>query len=45
MPWHERYFNRLGEIRDRSYEQQRYRASGLTLVTAVVILWNEPPKL
>jgi hypothetical protein len=23
------FFNRLGEIRDRSYEQQRYRASGL----------------
>ena len=25
---------RPGEIRDRSFEQQRYRASGLTLVTA-----------
>jgi hypothetical protein len=23
----------LGEIRDRSFEQQRYRASGLNLVT------------
>ena len=23
------FFNRLGEIRDRSFEQQRYRASGL----------------
>jgi TnpA family transposase len=34
------FFNRLGEIRDRSYEQQRYRASGLTLVTAAIILWN-----
>ena len=22
------FFNRLGEIRDRSFEQQRYRASG-----------------
>jgi TnpA family transposase len=31
---------RLGEIRDRSFEQQRYRASGLTLVTAAVALWN-----
>ncbi len=31
---------RLGEIRDRSFEQQRYRASGLTLVTAAIILWN-----
>ncbi|HDX1837168.1 TPA: hypothetical protein RN794_005124, partial [Escherichia coli] len=28
------FFNRLGEIRDRSFEQQRYRASGLNLVTA-----------
>jgi len=34
------FFNRLGEIRDRSYEQQRYRASGLTLVTAAIVLWN-----
>jgi len=31
---------RLGEIRDRSFEQQRYRASGLTLVTAAIVLWN-----
>ena len=38
------FFNRLGEIGDRSYEQQRYRASGLTLVTAAIILWNEPLK-
>ena len=34
------FFNRPGEIRDRSFEQQRYRASGLNLVTAVVVLWN-----
>jgi TnpA family transposase len=26
------FFNRLGEIRDRSFENQRYRASGLNLV-------------
>lgn len=32
--------SRLGEIRDRSFEQQRYRASGLTLVTAAIALWN-----
>jgi TnpA family transposase len=32
------FFNRLGEIRDRSFEQQRYRASGLNLVTAAIIL-------
>jgi len=30
---------RLGENRGRSIEQ-RYRASGLTLVTAAIALWN-----
>jgi len=34
------FFNRLGEIRDRGFEQQRYRASGLNLVTAAIVLWN-----
>jgi len=34
------FFNRLGEIRDRSYENQRYRASGLNLVVAAILLWN-----
>jgi len=34
------FFNRLGKIRDRSFEQQRYRASGLNLVTAAIVLWN-----
>ncbi len=34
------YFNRLGEIRDRSFESQRYHASGLNLVVAAIILWN-----
>jgi len=34
------FLNRLGEIRDRSYENQRYRASGLNLVVAAIILWN-----
>jgi len=34
------FFNRLGEIRDRSFENQRYRASGLNLVVAVILLWN-----
>lgn len=34
------FLNRLGEIRDRSFENQRYRASGLNLVVAVIILWN-----
>ena len=34
------FFNRLGEIRDRGFEQQRYRASGLILITAAIVLWN-----
>ncbi len=34
------FFNRLGEIRDRSFEQQRYRASGLNLLTAAIVHWN-----
>lgn len=34
------FFNRLGEIRDRSYENQRHRASGLNLLVAAIILWN-----
>jgi TnpA family transposase len=31
--------HRLGEIRDRGLEN-RYRASGLTLLTAAISLWN-----
>ena len=34
------FLNRLGQIRDRSYEQQRYRAGGLTLLTSAIVLWN-----
>ena len=34
------FFNRLGEMRDRSFENQSYRASGLTLTTAAIVLWN-----
>ncbi len=34
------FFNRLGEIRDRSYDNQRHRASGLNLLVAAIILWN-----
>jgi TnpA family transposase len=34
------FFYRLGEIRDRSFENQRYRASGLNLVIAAISLWN-----
>lgn len=34
------FFNRLGEIRDRSFENQRHKASGLNLVTAAIVFWN-----
>jgi len=34
------FFHRPGEIWDRSYENQRYRASGLNLVIAAITLWN-----
>jgi TnpA family transposase len=34
------FFNRLGEMRDRSFENQRYRASGLNLAVAAIVLWN-----
>ena len=34
------FFNRLGEMRDRSFENQNYRAGGLNLVVAAIILWN-----
>ncbi|MBB5331700.1 hypothetical protein HDF14_005349 [Edaphobacter lichenicola] len=34
------FFNGLGEIRDRSFENQRHRASGLNLVVAAITLWN-----
>ena len=34
------YFNRLGEVRDRSFESHRYRAGGLNIVTAAIIPWN-----
>jgi TnpA family transposase len=34
------FFNRLGELRDRSFENQRYRASGLNLIVATIVLWN-----
>lgn len=34
------FLNRLGELRDRSFENQMYRASGLNLVVAAIVLWN-----
>ena len=34
------FFNQLGEMRDRSFENQAYRASGLNLLVSAIILWN-----
>jgi TnpA family transposase len=34
------FFHRLGELRDRTFENQAYRASGLNLLVAAIILWN-----
>ena len=34
------FFHRLGEIRDRTFENQRYRACGLNLAVTAIILWN-----
>ena len=34
------HFNRLGEVRDRTFENQLHRASGLNLVVGAIILWN-----
>ena len=34
------HFNRLGEIRDKTYQNQLYKASGLNLVASAIILWN-----
>jgi TnpA family transposase len=34
------FFNRLGESRDRSYEDQMNRAGGLALLTAAIALYN-----
>ena len=34
------FFHRQGEIRDRTFENQRFRASGLSLITAAIVHWN-----
>jgi TnpA family transposase len=34
------FIHRLGEIRDRTYENQQHRASGLNLVVSAIVLWN-----
>lgn len=33
------FFHRLGEVRDRGFEQQSNRAGGLNLLTAAIV-WN-----
>jgi hypothetical protein len=34
------FFNRLGELRDRTFESQFYRASGLNLLINAIVYWN-----
>lgn len=34
------FFNPQGDLRNPSFENQRYRASGLNLIVAAIIVWN-----
>ena len=34
------FFHRQGEIRDHTFENQSFRASGLSLITAAIVHWN-----
>ena len=34
------FFHRQGEIRDRTFENQSFRASGLSLITWAIVHWN-----
>ena len=34
------FFHRQGEIRDRTFENQSFRASGLSPITAAIVHWN-----
>ena len=34
------FFHRQGEIRDRTFENQSFRASGLSLITAAIVHWS-----
>ena len=34
------FFHRQVEIRDRTFENQSFRASGLSLITAAIVHWN-----
>ena len=37
------FFRRQGEFRDRTFENQSFRASGLSLLTAAIVPWNAIP--
>ena len=34
------FFNKNGEVHDNSFDSQLYKASGLNLIVAAIILWN-----
>ena len=34
------FIHRVGEIRDRTYENQQHRTSGLNLLVSAIVLWN-----
>ena len=34
------FIHQLGQIRDRTYENQQHRASGLNFLVTAIILWN-----
>jgi TnpA family transposase len=34
------FFHRQGKIQDRTFENQSFRASGLSLITAAIVHWN-----
>ena len=34
------FFHRQGEVRDRTFENQSFPASGLSLFTAAIVHWN-----
>ena len=34
------FFHRQGEIRDRTFKNHSFRASGLSLITAAIVHWN-----
>ena len=34
------FFHECGEVRDRSFDSQAFRASGLNLVVSAIVHWN-----